>query len=235
MGQKVHPLGFRLGIIQKHRSQWFSKTYNYSQLIIEDNLLRKTILERFWKAGIVDIKIDRKIDQIKIELRAARPDILVGRDTKNLENLRKDLEKELKKHQTERNSITSKISQLQTKVSNNELKGQIILSITKIATPNLEAAFLAELLVEQLEKRIAFRRAVKQVLKRAKQAHVKGIKIQVSGRLNGAEIARSEWVREGRVPLQTLRAEIDYSFKTAKTIYGLLGIKIWIFKGEKSF
>nr|YP_009105865.1 ribosomal protein S3 [Microthamnion kuetzingianum]AIT94725.1 ribosomal protein S3 [Microthamnion kuetzingianum] len=233
MGQKVHPLGFRLGIIQKHRSQWFAKTSNYSQLIIEDNLLRKTILERFWKAGIVDIKIERKVDQIKIELRAARPDILVGRDPKNLETLRKDLEEELKNHQAERISITSKISRLHTKLNSNELKGQIAISITKLTTPNLEAAFLAELLVEQLEKRIPFRRAVKQVLKRAKQARVKGIKIQVSGRLNGAEIARSEWVREGRVPLQTLRADIDYSFKTAKTIYGLLGIKIWIFKGEK--
>nr|YP_009106392.1 ribosomal protein S3 [Fusochloris perforata]AIT95213.1 ribosomal protein S3 [Fusochloris perforata] len=231
MGQKVHPLGFRLGITQKHRSQWYAKTSNYPELIIEDNLLRKTILERYWKAGIVEIKIERKIDQIKIELRAARPDILVGRDPKNLENFRKDLEKELKILQTERILITSKIARLN-KAELFPANAQIAISISKLTTPNLESAFLSELLVEQLEKRIPFRRAVRQVLKRAKQSRVKGIKIQVSGRLNGAEIARSEWIREGRVPLQTLRANIDYSFKTAKTIYGLLGVKIWIFKGE---
>ena len=240
MGQKIHPLGFRLGITKKHSSQWFAKSDQYSQLVIEDAFLRKNLVENFADAGITDITIQRKLDQIQIEIRAARPGILVGRDGNGLENLRKNLEQKLKEFRlknlsslfpTTRWEPKSHSQGTKTRFENKKF-AQIAVHVTKLSNPGSEAAFIAEFLVEQLEKRIAFRRAIRQCIQRAQKSGVKGIKIQVSGRLNGAEIARSEWVREGRVPLQTLRANIDYSFRTAKTIYGLLGIKIWIFKGE---
>ena len=219
MGQKIHPLGFRLGITQKHRSQWFAKFSNYPELMVEDNFLRKFIFGKFLDAGITDIEIHRKLDQIKIEIKTARPGIIIGRDGSGLENLRKELEQKLKKNRTQNVTLSQQ-------------SAQIGIHVSELANPDAEAAFIVEFLVEQLEKRVAFRRAVKQAIQRAQRARVKGIKIQISGRLNGAEIARSEWVREGRVPLQTLRADIDYCYRTAKTIYGLLGIKVWIFKGE---
>lgn len=219
MGQKIHPLGFRLGITQNHRSQWFAKPMNYPKLISEDNFLRKLILAKFENAGITEIKIERKLDQIKLEIKTARPGIIIGRDGSGLETLRQDLIQKLKKHR-----VTNLLF-LQQSV-------QISIYVSELANPDTEAGFIVEFLVEQLEKRVAFRRAVKQAIQRAQRARIKGIKIQISGRLNGAEIARSEWVREGRVPLQTLRADIDYCYRTAKTIYGLLGIKVWIFKGE---
>nr|YP_009106279.1 ribosomal protein S3 [Interfilum terricola]AIT95134.1 ribosomal protein S3 [Interfilum terricola] len=219
MGQKIHPLGFRLGIIQKHRSQWFAKSINYPKLILEDNFLRKIILKKFKDAGIIELSIQRKLDQISIDIKTARPGIILGRDGDGLEILQKYLENQIKKYRSKT-------------LINLENSIQIALHITELSSPDSHAAFIAEYLVEQLEKRIPFRRAVRQAIQRAQRARIQGIKIQISGRLNGAEIARSEWVREGRVPLQTLRADIDYSYKTAKTIYGLLGIKVWIFRGE---
>ena len=232
MGQKIHPLGFRLGITKKHRSQWFAKTNQYPQLVVEDSFIRKLLLEKFADAGITHIEIQRKLDQIKIEIRAARPGILVGRDGVNLEILKKLLEQKLTTYRLKTifnfkssNAVPSKIETVKHSI-------QVAIHVTKLANPDSEAAFITDFLVEQLEKRVAFRRAVRQAIQRAQRAGVSGIKIQVSGRLNGAEIARSEWVREGRVPLQTLRADIDYCYKTAKTIYGLLGIKIWVFKNN---
>lgn len=227
MGQKVNPLGFRLGITRKHRSQWFVKDSQYSQLAIEDFFLRKKIFSVFSDAGITEITIQRKLDQIEIEIQTARPGIIVGRDGSRLEELRKDLETQVKKFRKNnfyfyRNTFPEGFE-----------KPQIALHVTKISNPDIEAAFVADFLVEQLQKRIPFRRAMKQALQRVQRARVKGIKIQISGRLNGAEIARSEWIRDGRVPLQTLRANIDYSYQTAKTIYGIIGIKVWIFQGEK--
>jgi small subunit ribosomal protein S3 len=226
MGQKIHPLGFRLGITQKHRSQWFIREKEYSQLIVEDFFIRNSLFSSFLEAGITEIEIQRKLDQIQIEIQAARPGILIGRDGKGLENLRKTLENKLK---IQRNTQFYFYKNTFPEGFENP---QIAIHVTKLVNPDREAHFLADFLVEQLQKRTAFRRAIKQTLQRAQRADVKGIKIQVSGRLNGAEIARSEWVREGRVPLQTLRADIDYSYRTAKTIYGIIGIKIWIFKGE---
>lgn len=227
MGQKVNPLGFRLGITQKHRSQWFVKDTQYSQFAVEDYFLRKKIFSSFGEAGITDITIQRKLDQIQIEIRTARPGVLVGRDGGRLEELRKDLEKQLKKFRNRNFYFYKNI------FPESFEKPQIAIHVTKLSNPDVEAAFIADFLVEQIEKRIPFRRAIKQAIQRVQRARVKGIKIQVSGRLNGAEIARSEWLREGRVPLQTLRANIDYSYRTAKTIYGIIGIKIWIFKGEE--
>ena len=234
MGQKIHPLGFRLGITKKHRSQWFAKTAQYPQLVLEDSFIRQILLDKFVDAGITHIEIQRKLDQIKIEIRAARPGILVGRDGINLEVLRKLLEQKLSTYRLKTIS-NLKLSNLDSSKSQNIKKStQVSIHVTKLANPDSEAAFIADFLVEQLEKRVAFRRAVRQAIQRAQRAGVSGIKIQISGRLNGAEIARSEWVREGRVPLQTLRADIDYCSKTAKTIYGLLGIKIWVFKNTSN-
>ena len=232
MGQKIHPLGFRLGITKKHRSQWFAKTAQYPQLVLEDSFIRQTLFEKFIDAGITHIEIQRKLDQIKIEIRAARPGILVGRDGVNLEILRKLLEQKLSTYRLKTISGFKLSNVYSPKSENIKTAIQVAIHVTKLANPDSEAGFIADFLVEQLEKRVAFRRAVRQAIQRSQRAGVSGIKIQISGRLNGAEIARSEWVREGRVPLQTLRADIDYCYKTAKTIYGLLGIKIWVFKNN---
>ena len=222
MGQKVHPLGFRLGITQKHRSQWFAKPDQYSQLMEEDNLLRQTIAKKFPEAGIVSIAIQRKVDQIRIDICAARPRVIVAFAGQNLDSLRQQLIEVLKEH---------RLNSYRSMADSKRPAAQIALYITKLSNPNISAGFLSDFLVEQLEKRIPFRRAMKSAIQRAQRAQIKGIKVQVSGRLNGAEIARSEWIRKGRVPLQTLRANVEYSYRTANTIYGLLGIKVWTFQG----
>jgi small subunit ribosomal protein S3 len=208
MGQKTHPLGFRINITQRHRSSWFANKRQYSKLLQEDYDIRKHITTTLKTASIVNIQIERKVDQIEIEIKTARPGIVLGKSGGGIDNLRQEINKQLKN------------------------KKQIRINVIEITEPDREASIIADFISQQLEKRVAFRRAVRQAIQRAQKANVKGIKVQVSGRLNGAEIARSEWLREGRVPLQTLRADIDYSYKTAQTIYGILGIKVWLFKGE---
>jgi small subunit ribosomal protein S3 len=232
MGQKIHPLGLRIGITQDHQSQWFAKSSDYPHLVIEDDFLRKTIFDSISEAGISKIQIRRKLDQINIEINAARPGLIIGREKNGLEKLKIELATKLQKHRTKRNILIGSSKKYEKIKKQSQKLPQISIHVKKLAEPNYEASFIADFLVEQLEKRIPFRRAVRQAIQRSQRAQVKGIKIQISGRLNGAEIARSEWVREGRVPLQTLRADIDYSYRIAKTIYGLLGIKVWIFKGE---
>nr|QUE28648.1 ribosomal protein S3 [Porphyrostromium japonicum] len=209
MGQKTHPLGFRIGITQTHRSAWYANRSQYPEFLQEDHVIRSYIEKRLSTAGLSRVQIYRKVEQLEIEIHALRPGIVVGRMGVGIEVLRNDLEKLL-----------------------NQRK-RIRLNIVEVTNPDTEAALLCEFITQQLEKRVAYRRAVRQVIQKAQKANVRGIKIQVSGRLNGAEIARSEWVREGRVPLQTLRADIDYSYKTALTTYGILGVKMWLFKGEK--
>jgi len=208
MGQKTHPLGFRINITQHHRSSWCSKKNQYAQFLKEDYIIRSHILNKLKNASIINIQINRKLDQIEIEIKTARPGIILGKAGSGIEQLRSEITKKL------RNDI------------------QIRINVLEVTEPDREATIIAEFISQQLEKRVAFRRAMRQAVQRAQKAHIKGIKIQVSGRLNGAEIARSEWIREGRVPLQTLRADIDYSYKRAQTIYGVLGIKVWLFKGE---
>nr|YP_009314981.1 Ribosomal protein S3 [Scinaia undulata]SCW23436.1 Ribosomal protein S3 [Scinaia undulata] len=208
MGQKIHPLGFRIGITQHHRSGWFSKHKLYPQLLKEDFQIRNHLEDKLNNANIATIEINRKVDQIEIKINTARPGIVLGRLGTGIENIRHDLSKLLGGGQ------------------------QIRVDIVEVTEPDTEARLLADFITQQLEKRIAFRRAVRQAVQRAQRANIQGIKIQVSGRLNGAEIARSEWVREGRVPLQTLRANIDYSYRIAQTTYGVLGVKVWLFKGE---
>lgn len=223
MGQKVHPIGFRLGITQKHQSYWCT-TPQKSALWIEDaSFLRNYLSKTYVGAGITHIEIERRdLDSpsLGVEIHAARPALFLGRETKGLDRLRDDLVTRLRAFYRKRNL---------------QDPGEILLSLSikPIQEPDTYAAVLAEKLVEDLEQRKPFRRAMRQTVQRALRAGVKGIKIQVSGRLNGADIARSEEVREGPVPLQTLRADIDYSSKSAKTIFGLLGVKIWVFRGER--
>lgn len=208
MGQKIHPLGFRINITQKHKSSWFSSKKMYRKLLQEDHRIRSHIFNQLKAASIVSIKINRKIEQIEIEIKTARPGIILGRVGAGIEELRDQISEKL------------------------DSQKQIRINVIEVTEPDREASIIAEFIAQQLEKRVAFRRAVRQAAQKTQKAHVKGVKIQVSGRLNGAEIARSEWIREGRVPLQTLRADIDYSYKRAQTIYGVLGIKVWMFKGE---
>ncbi|MCL6433097.1 MAG: 30S ribosomal protein S3 [Leptolyngbyaceae cyanobacterium HOT.MB2.61] len=209
MGQKIHPIGFRLGITQEHRSRWFSDTKRYPELLQEDYKIRRLVEKKLSSAGISEVRIERKADQIDLEVRTARPGVVVGRGGQGIESLRADLQKEL--GGTDR---------------------QIRINVVEVARPDADAALIAEYIAQQLERRVSFRRVVRQAIQRAQRAGIEGIKVQVSGRLNGAEIARPEWTREGRVPLHTLRADIDYAYTIAKTIYGTLGIKVWVFKGE---
>jgi len=208
VGQKIHPLGVRLGITQTHRSNWFADSKTYPSILQEDFLIRSFIEKKLNNAGLVRIQIDRKTDQIEISLHTSRPGVIVGRSGTGLDLLKQGL----------------------SLVINN--KNNIKIHVVEVENPDTEAALIAEFIVQQLEKRVAFKRAVRQAVQKVQRAGVPGIKIQVAGRLNGAEIARSEWVREGRVPLQTLRADIDYAYRRASTTYGILGIKIWMFKGE---
>jgi small subunit ribosomal protein S3 len=210
VGQKINPVGFRLGITQEHRSCWYSDAKRYPALIEEDAKIRKFIRKNLASAGISEVRIERKADQIDLEVRTARPGVVVGRGGTGIETLRQGLLKDL-----------------------GGIDRQIRINVVEVARVDADAALIGEYIAQQLERRVSFRRVVRQAIQRAQRAGIEGIKIQVSGRLNGAEIARPEWTREGRVPLHTLRAEIDYAYVIAQTIYGTLGIKTWIFKGER--
>ena len=209
MGQKIHPTGLRLGIIQEHRSRWYSDAKRYPGLLQEDFKIRQFVTKNLSSAGISEVRIERKADQIDLELRTARPGVVVGRGGAGIETLRLGLQKELGSGDR-----------------------QIRINVVEVDRVDADAALIAEYIAQQLERRVSFRRVVRQSIQRAQRAGIEGIKIQVSGRLNGAEIARPEWTREGRVPLHTLRADIDYAYHIASTVYGTLGIKVWVFKGE---
>ena len=210
MGQKTHPSGFRLGITQDHKSKWYANFNQYADILKEDNLIRTYIDTIAKPNNISNVKINRNglNDHIQLNIETGKPGILVGDLGVGLETLLNNIKKILPSNR------------------------QLTINVLEVEKVDLNAALLADLVAEQLEKRIAFRRAIREALQRAQKQNVNGIKIQVSGRLNGAEIARSEWIREGRVPLQTLRADIDYATKEANTIYGVLGIKVWLFKSE---
>lgn len=223
MGQKVHPVGFRLGITQKHQSYWCTTPQKSALWIQDASFLRNYLSKTYVGAGITHIEIERRdleSPSLGIEIHAARPALFLDRETKGLDRLRDELVTRLRAFYRKRNLTDP---------------GQILLSLSikPLQKPDAYAAVLAEKIVEDLEQRKPFRRVMRQTVQRALRAGVKGIKVQVSGRLNGADIARSEDVREGPVPLQTLRADIDYSSKSAKTIFGLLGVKIWVFRGER--
>jgi small subunit ribosomal protein S3 len=206
MGQKVNPIGFRIGVIKPWESRWFANPREYRALLHEDLMIRKEIKKRFYHAGVARIDIERASNRAKITIHTARPGIIIGRKGQEIEGLRKLLEK-----------ATGK---------------QIIVNIEEIKKADLVAQLVAENVGSQLMRRIGFRRAMKKTILACIKAGAQGVKIRCSGRLAGAEMARTDEYREGRVPLHTIRADIDYGFAEAKTKYGLIGIKVWLFKGE---
>ena len=205
MGQKVHPEGFRLGYIKTWKSRWFANR-SYADQLHEDLKIRRFIKERLYHAGVSCIEFERKANQLRIIVRAARPGIIIGRKGAEVDKLRQELA-----------SMTDK---------------ELQLDITEVRKAETNAQLLAEAVAAQLERRVAFRRAMKKAVQSALRLGAQGVKIMVSGRLAGAEIARTEWYREGRVPLHTLRADIDYGLAEARTTYGMIGVKTWIFHGE---
>lgn len=205
MGQKVHPVGLRLGIIKTWESRWYAKK-NYAALLHEDIRIRNMVKERLTHAGVSKIEIERAGQKAKINIHTARPGIIIGKKGAEVDKLKKDLE-----------TMTGK---------------QMYINIQEIRRPELEAQLVAENIALQLERRIAFRRAMKKSVTSALRLGAQGIKITCAGRLAGAEIARTEWYREGRVPLHTLRADIQYGFAEAKTTMGQIGVKVWIYKGD---
>ena len=210
MGQKVNPYGFRLGITTDHVSRWFTDStkagQRYSDYVAEDIKIRTLLKTSLDRAGVAKIEIERTRDRVRVDIPTARPGIVIGRRGAEAERIRGDLEK-----------LTSK---------------QIQLNILEVKNPEAEAQLVAQGIAEQLAARVAFRRAMRKGLQGAQRAGAKGVRIQVSGRLGGAEMSRSEFYREGRVPLHTLRANIDYGFYEAKTTFGRIGVKVWIYKGD---
>ena len=206
MGQKTHPRGFRLGVIETWDSKWFAG-HTYTRLLHEDLQLRGFIKKRLYHAGISRIEIERMANKAKINIHTARPGIVIGKKGAEIEKLKVDIQKLMKGKEA-------------------------YINIHEVRRPDLDPQLVAENVALQLERRVAFRRARKEAVTRAMRMGAQGVKIHVSGRLAGAEIARREWYREGRVPLQTLRANVSYGFAEAKTTYGVIGIKVWIFRGE---
>ena len=206
MGQKTHPTGFRVGVIKPWVSSWYAKIKEYGQFVAEDAKIRKFVKKKLYTAGVSRILIARKAQNTTITVVTAKPGIVVGRNGQGIEELKKE--------------ISSYINR------------QVILNVVEVARINADAQLVSEAIAQQLEKRVAFRRAMKQAMQRTMRSGAQGIKVMVSGRLGGAEIARSEWAKEGRIPLQTLRADVDYGFTEADTIMGKIGVKVWIFKGN---
>jgi len=206
MGQKTHPTGFRVGIIQPWASTWYAKFRDYAEFVAEDAKIRKFIKKKLYTAGISRILIARKSQNTTITVVTAKPGIVVGRGGQGIDELK-----------TETSKLVNK---------------PVIINVVEVARIDADAQLMAESIAQQLEKRIAFRRAMKQSMQRTMRAGAQGIKVMVSGRLGGAEIARSEWAKEGRIPLQTLRADVDYGTTEADTIMGKIGVKVWIFKGD---
>ena len=206
MGQKVHPTGIRLGITKQHRSVWYADGKDYAKLLVSDLEVRDFIEKRLKSASVSKVVIERPAQTARITIHTARPGIVIGKKGEDVDKLRKALTK--------------------------KMGVPVHINIEEIRKPDMDAKLVAQNIAGQLERRVMFRRAMKRVVQNAMRAGAEGIKVQVGGRLGGAEIARSEWYREGRVPLHTLRADIDYAAYEALTTYGILGIKVWIFKGE---
>ncbi len=209
MGQKVHPIGIRLGISKDWLSKWFSNSSEFPNNVYQDFLIRKSLSERLKDAATSKIQIERSSEKTTITINSARPGIVIGKKGEGIEGLRLELAK-----------------LMNTTINN------IHLNIKEIRKPELDAKLVASSITQQLERRVLFRRAMKRAVTNTMRLGAEGIKVKISGRLNGAEIARSEWYQEGRVPLHTLRADIDYGVAEAKTTYGIIGVKVWIFRGE---
>jgi small subunit ribosomal protein S3 len=205
MGQKVHPYGFRLGFNKPWRSRWFAK-HGYAKLLQEDLELKEALRDRLKSAGVSAIEVDRPGNKLRVTIRTSRPGIIIGRKGAEIEKLKQDMAKKTKR--------------------------EVFIDIQEVHKPELDAQLVSENIAMQLEKRVAFRRAMRKAVDSALRFGCKGIKVRVSGRLNGAEIARSEWYLQGQLPLHTLRADIDYGFAEAHTTYGVIGVKAWLYKGE---
>ncbi len=206
MGQKVNPKGFRVGVIKDWDARWYANNKDFKTFLYEDYRLRRYVKEKLYASGVSKVDIERKGGRVVLNIFTAKPGIVIGRGGQEVENLRKELEK-----------ISGR---------------KVAVNITEIKRPELDSQLVAENVAASLERRIAFRRAMKQTVSRTMRMGAGGIKIMCSGRLGGAEIARTEWYAEGKVPLHTLRADIDYGFAEANTTYGKIGIKVWIYKGE---
>jgi small subunit ribosomal protein S3 len=206
VGQKVNPHGLRVGIIKDWDAKWYANDRDFADLLIEDNTIREYIKEKLYAAGISRITIERTANRVKVNIHTAKPGIVIGKGGAGVDELKKQLEKMTKKN--------------------------ILINIVEIKNPETDAQLIAENIAAQLEKRVSFRKAMKQAIQRAMKFGIKGIKTAVSGRLGGAEMARTEGYHEGTIPLQTLRADIDYGFAEASTTYGKIGVKVWVYKGE---
>ncbi|MBQ7860900.1 MAG: 30S ribosomal protein S3 [Clostridia bacterium] len=206
MGQKINPTGLRIGVIKDWESRWYAKKSDFGANLVEDYELREYLLETLAPAGVPKVEIERTAKRVRINIHVAKPGMVIGRGGAEIEKLKATLEKKLGK--------------------------EVSLNIIEIKNPDVNAQLVAESIASQLERRISFRRALKQAIGRAMKLGAKGIKCQVSGRVGGAEIARSETYKEGTIPLQTIRADIDYGFAEAKTTYGRIGVKVWIYTGE---
>jgi small subunit ribosomal protein S3 len=206
MGQKVHPIGFRLGFNKTWRSRWFAEK-DYADLLFEDIKLKKELKKRFAHAGVARVDVERAANKLKVSIFTSRPGIIIGRKGQEVDKLKQEIQKRTGK--------------------------EVFINIQEILKPELDAQLVSESVALQLEKRIAFRRAMRKAVDAALRFGAKGIKVRVSGRLNGAEIARSEWYLHGQLPLHTLRADIDYGFSEARTNFGQIGVKCWIYKGEQ--
>ncbi|GJL82774.1 MAG: 30S ribosomal protein S3 [marine bacterium B5-7] len=206
MGQKVHPNGFRLGVIRDWDTKWYAKGREYARKLVSDQKVREHIQTKLRNAAISKIQLDRFGDNLNVKIFTARPGIVIGKKGEDIEKLRR---------------VLSRMN-----------GAPVQISVEEIRKPELDATLVAENICQQLEKRIMFRRAMKRAVQNSMRLGAQGVKVMVGGRLNGAEIARTEWYREGRVPLHTLRADVDYGFAEAHTTYGVIGVKVWIFKGE---
>lgn len=207
MGQKVNPIGMRVGVIRDWDAKWYADDKNYVELLHEDFAIREFVKKRLFESGVSRIEIERTgTSRVKVTIHTAKPGIVIGRNGSNIEVLRGEL-----------NQLTGK---------------SVSISVIEVKRPEADAQLIAESISEALVRRVAFRRAMKQAVQRARKAGAKGIKVSLSGRLGGADIARTEWVNEGKVPLHTLRADIDYGFYEADTTYGKIGVKVWIYRGD---
>ncbi|MDO8311236.1 MAG: 30S ribosomal protein S3 [Sideroxyarcus sp.] len=207
MGQKIHPIGFRLSVQKNWTSKWYSNTKHFSELLLKDIEVRDYLKKKLAGAGVSKIIIERPAKNAKITIYTARPGVVIGKKGEDIENLRNELKKRMG-------------------------LPDVGLNIEEVRKPEIDAQLISESITQQLEKRIMFRRAMKRAMQNAMRLGAQGIKIMSAGRLNGIEIARTEWYREGRVPLHTLRADIDYGFSEAKTTYGIIGVKVWVYKGD---
>jgi len=205
LGQKVHPIGFRLGVIKTWNSKWYANK-EFSSLLHADLKIKKFVKQRLYQAGVSSLEVERAANKVRVNITAARPGIIIGKKGSEIEKLKAEVQK-----MTDR---------------------EVYINISEVQRPETDSQLVAENICLQLLKRVAFRRAMKRSVSSAMKFGAKGIKISCSGRLGGAEMARREWYREGRVPLQTLRADIDYGFAEAKTTYGIIGVKVWIYKGD---